>query len=145
MEDYSIKKCKNTKLVMLIAGLGLFLLGGAGVLLKGHDPIVMGGFMMLGCTLLGGAYIKNEEARASNEKKEASFKKKMKLHRRTLGLISIPKSPKFTPIREYTPDEIPVPCTGEFQDIAREAFVSGVLKSKKTGDGNFIYYTGKLI
>lgn len=91
------------------------------------------------------AYIKNEEARASNEKKEAAFKKKMKLHRRTLGLISKPKSPKFTPIREYTPDEIPVPCTGEFQDIAREAFVSGVLKSKKTCNGNFIYYTGKLI
>lgn len=67
MEDYSIKKCKNTKLVMLIAGLGLFLLGGAGVLLKGHDPIVMGGFMMLGCTLLGGAYIKNEEGKVLKE------------------------------------------------------------------------------
>lgn len=91
------------------------------------------------------AYVQNEEAKASNEKKEAAFKKRMKLHRRTLGLIRKPKNPKFTPTREYSPDEIPVPCTGEFQDIAREAFVSGVLKSKKTCNGNFIYYTGKLI
>ena len=71
MEDYAVKKCKNAKLVMLIAGLGLFLLGGAGVLLKGHDPIVMGGFMMLGCTLLGGAYIKNEEGKVLKEELEA--------------------------------------------------------------------------
>lgn len=91
------------------------------------------------------AYVQNEEAKASNKEKELAFQKQMKRHRRTLGLIRKPKNPKLTPTREYSPEEIPVPCTGEFQEIAREAFLKGVLKSKKIGDGKFIYYTGKLI
>ena len=91
------------------------------------------------------SYIRNEEAKASNKEKELAFQKQMKRHRRTLGLIRKPKTPKFTPTREYTPEEIPVPCTGEFQEIAREAFLSGVIESKKVGNENVIYYTGKLI
>ena len=91
------------------------------------------------------AYLENEEARKVNEEKKLAFQKRMKLHRRSLGIIRKPNDPKFIPIREYSPDEIPVPCTDEFQSIAGEAFLKGVLRFKKVGNSNFIYYTGKLI
>lgn len=88
------------------------------------------------------AFLENEEARKANEEKKLAFQKRMKLHRRSLGLIRKPKDPKFTPVREYTPEEIPVPCTSEFQEIAREAFLKGILKTKKVGNEKIIYYTG---
>lgn len=91
------------------------------------------------------AFLENEEARKANEEKKLAFQKRMKLHRRSLGLIRKPKNPKFTPVREYSPDEIPVPCTGEFQSIAHEAFSNGLLLSKKVGGKAYIYYSGKSV
>lgn len=61
MDNWKAKKAKYEKIVLFATGLGLFLLGGAGILLQGHDVILMGGLMMLGCTLFGYGYIKNEE------------------------------------------------------------------------------------
>ena len=64
MDVYKTKKIKNEKIVLLVLGLGLFILGGAGILLSGYDVIVMGAIMMVGGSLIGGAYIKHEEGKA---------------------------------------------------------------------------------
>ena len=61
MEEYQAKRAKNEKIILLVAGFGLFLLGGVGLLLSGHDLILMGGLMMIGCVMLAFGYIKNEE------------------------------------------------------------------------------------
>lgn len=91
------------------------------------------------------AYVKNEEVKAQNKEKEAEFKKKMRLHKRTLGIFKKPQAPKLAPTREYSKDEIPVPCNSEFGDIAFEAFSKGLLISQKVGGKEYIYRTDKKI
>lgn len=89
------------------------------------------------------SYLQAQESIKENMALKAKYEKRLRLSRRTLGLIKRPTPPQLKPVREFSAS--PVPCNESFRSICIEAFRSGYLESKDVNGQEHICPTSKLV
>jgi hypothetical protein len=89
------------------------------------------------------SYVEAQQTIKENMALQAKYEKRLKLSRRTLGLIKKPTPPQLKPVREFTAS--PIPCNDSFQNICFEVFRSGYIETKTVDGQEHICPTAKLI
>lgn len=89
------------------------------------------------------SYLEAQKTIKENATMRAKYQKRLRLSRRTLGLIKKPTPPQLKPVREFS--NSPIPCNEDFQSICFEAWRAGYLESKIVNGIEHICPTKKLI